>query len=84
MDQSSLNLSDEFGVPTATAVNQAGDFAFVGNGGTALFSRPAGASGATRLLQIDDAAPGFPGSEILSVLPEISLNSASPRCCSLA
>lgn len=78
-DQSPLNLSDKFGVPTATAVNQDGDFAFVGSGETALFFRAAGASVASRLLQIDDAVPGFPGSEILSFLPEISLNSASPR-----
>ncbi len=77
-DRSSLNFSDKFGAPAAVAVNQAGDFAFVGNGETALFFRAAGASSATRLLQIDDAAPGFPGSDILSFL-EISLNSASPR-----
>jgi len=31
-DQSPLNLSNQFGVPKGTAINQAGDFAFVGNG----------------------------------------------------
>lgn len=78
-DQSSLNLSNQFGAPTATAINQNADFAFVGSGETALFVRTAGASAASRLLQIDDEAPGFPGSKILSFLPEISLNSSSPR-----
>src|SRR6266851_8878356 len=53
-DQSSLNLSNQFGVPSGTAINQAGDFAFVGNGDTALFIRAAGAPSVTRLLQIYD------------------------------
>jgi len=75
-DQSSLNLSNQFGVPAGTAINQAGDFAFVGNGDTALFLRAAGASAATRLLQIDDEVPGFPGSQILTLLPELGINSS--------
>ena len=75
-DQSALNLSNQFGVPAAEAINQAGDFAFVGNGDTALFLRPAGASAATRLLQIDDELPNFPGSQIQSIGPELGLNSS--------
>src|SRR4029077_19442646 len=75
-DQSSLNLSNQFGVPAVTAINQAGDFAFVGNGGSALFFRAAGGAVATRLLQIDDEVPGFPGSQITSILPELSVNSS--------
>src|SRR5580692_7082837 len=75
-DQSSLSLSDQFGVPAGTAINQAGDFAFVGNGDTALFLRAAGVSSATRLLQIDDQVPGFAGSQIMSFLPELSINSS--------
>jgi hypothetical protein len=75
-DQSSLNLSNQFGVPAGTAINQAGDFAFVGNGNTALFLRAAGAPAATRLLQIEDEVPGFPGSQILSFLPELGINSS--------
>src|SRR5258708_22577485 len=75
-DQSSLNLSTQFGVPAGTAINQAGDFAFVGNGETALFLRAAGASSATRLLQIYDEAPGFPGSQIASISPQMSLNAS--------
>src|SRR5579864_6981376 len=75
-DQSSLNLSNQFGVPAGTAINQAGDFAFVGNGDTALFMRAAGAPATTRLLQIDDEVPGFPGSQILSFSPNLGINSS--------
>src|SRR5882672_10333524 len=70
-DQSPLNLSNQFGVPAGTAINQAGDFAFVGNGDSALFLRAAGAAAATRLLQIDDEVPGFPGSQLLTILPQL-------------
>jgi hypothetical protein len=73
-DQSSLNLSNQFGIPVSTAINQNGDFAFVGSGVTAVFWRIAGASSATRLLQIYDEAPGFPGSQIESFSPELSIN----------
>jgi hypothetical protein len=41
-DQSSLNLSNQCGIPVSTAINQNGDFAFVGSGGEALFFRLAG------------------------------------------
>jgi hypothetical protein len=74
-DQSSLNLSNQFGVPTGTAINQAGDFAFIGNGDSALFFRPSGASTATRILQVGDTVSGFPASQILSFSPTIRLNS---------
>jgi hypothetical protein len=73
-DQSALNLSTQFGVPAGTAINQTGNFAFVGNGDTALFFRAAGTT--TRLLQIDDEAPGFPGTQIQTILPELSINSS--------
>src|SRR6266481_802913 len=63
-DQSPLNLSNQFGVPAGSAINQAGDFAFIGNGNSALFFRAAGASAPTRLLQIEDQVPGFPDSQI--------------------
>ena len=53
-DQSPLNLSNRFGVPVSSVVNQGGDFAFVGEGGSALFLRRAGASPAVRLLQFGD------------------------------
>src|ERR1700674_2655887 len=75
-EQSRLTLSNQFGVPAGTAINQAGDFAFVGNGESALFLRDFGTSAATRLLQIDDEVPGFPGSRIFSFLPELGINSS--------
>src|SRR3984893_2877796 len=53
-DQPPLNLSNQFGIPTGTAINQAGDFAFVGNGSNALFFRAAGATSVTRILQVGD------------------------------
>ena len=74
-DQSPLTLSNQFGVPTGTAINQAGDFAFVGNGNSALFFRAAGASSITRVLQVGDEVPGFPESQILSFSSTIKLNS---------
>ena len=36
------SLSDQFGVPVTQAVDQAGDLAFIGRGGSALFFRSAG------------------------------------------
>jgi hypothetical protein len=75
-DQTPLNLSNQFGIPAGSAINQAGDFAFVGNGNSALFFRAAGASAPTRLLQIEDEAPGFPDSQIRLFSPLVALNSA--------
>jgi hypothetical protein len=75
-DQSALSLSNQFGIPARSAINQTGDFAFVGNGDTALFLRLAGTSTATRLLQIDDELPNFPGSQIQSISPELGINSS--------
>ena len=43
-DQTPLPLSEQFGIPAGSAIDQAGDFAFVGNGGNALFFRLAGSS----------------------------------------
>lgn len=73
-DQTPLPLSNQFGIPAGSAVNQAGDLAFVGNGNSALFFRPAGASSPTRLLQIEDQVPGFPDSQIRLFSPLVALN----------
>src|ERR1700691_5056356 len=70
-DQTQLNLSGSFGTPAATAIDQKGDFAFVGEGNSALFVRAAGASSVTRLLQNGDAVPGISGSVITSFVPAI-------------
>lgn len=75
-DQTPLPLSDQFGIPAGSAINQAGDFAFVGNGGNALFFRPAGSSMATRLLQAGDEIPGITGSRVSSFSSVVGLNSS--------
>jgi hypothetical protein len=75
-DQTPLNLSNQFGIPAGSAINQAGDFAFVGNGDNALFFRAAGASAPTRLLQIEDQVPGFPDRKIQLFSPFVALNAA--------
>jgi hypothetical protein len=75
-DQTPLPLSDQFGIPAGSAINQAGDFAFVGNGGNALFLRPAGSSMATRLLQVGDEIPGITGSHVSSFSAVVGLNSS--------
>src|ERR1700719_4189678 len=75
-DQTPLPLSDQFGIPAGSAINQAGDFAFVGNGGNALFFRPAGSSLATRLLQVGEEIPGITGSHISSFSSVVGLNSS--------
>jgi hypothetical protein len=75
-DQTPLNLTNQFGIPAGSAINQAGDFAFVGNGGNALFFRAAGSSTATRLLQVGDEIQGVTGSQVSSFLPVVGLNSS--------
>jgi hypothetical protein len=65
-DQTPLNLSNYFGVPAATAIDQTGDLAFIGEGDGALFVRAAGGTSASRLLQIGDPVPGIAGSQIIS------------------
>jgi hypothetical protein len=75
-DQTPLPLSDQFGIPAGSAINQAGDFAFVGNGGNAIFLRPAGSSTATRLLQVGEEIPGITGSHVSSFSSVVGLNSS--------
>lgn len=70
-DQTPLNLSNLFGTPAATAIDQHGDFAFIGNGDDALFTRTSGASSVTRLLQTGDAVPNISGSQITSFAASI-------------
>jgi len=75
-DQTPLSLSNHFGVPNLSIVNQAGDFAFIGEGlstvsagtsalgatGSALFLRRFGSASAVRLLQYGDPVPNVAGS----------------------
>jgi hypothetical protein len=61
-DQTPLALSNLFGVAGGGVVNQAGDYAFFGNGASAMFYRGAGAGVPVRVMQMGDEVPGFPGS----------------------
>jgi hypothetical protein len=61
-DQTPFDLSDHFGIPAASGVDQLGNFAFIGRRNSALFLRRAGSATIERLLQAGDSVPGFPGS----------------------
>jgi hypothetical protein len=75
-DQTPLALSNLFGATAQGAVNQAGDYAFVGSGQSALFYRRAGAGAAVRVIQMDDEVPGFPGSRNDIILLQMRLNNS--------
>jgi hypothetical protein len=74
-DQTPLALSNQYGVPQISAVNQSGDYAFIGNLNTAVYYRRAGASSPTLVLQMGDEAPGFPGSRN-DLVSQITLNNS--------
>jgi Bacterial Ig-like domain (group 3) len=65
-DQTPLDLSDRFGIPAASGVDQLGNFAFIGRSNSALFLRRAGSATIERLLQAGDEVPGLAGSRVLS------------------
>ena len=67
-DQTPLALSNMFGKVELSTVNQAGDFAFLGRGGTALFLRRANASEPVRIMQAGDPVPGIPNSAVSGFL----------------
>ena len=80
-DQTPLDLSDRFGIPAASGVDQLGNFAFIGRGNSALFLRRTGSATIERLLQAGDEVPGFPGSSVLDFsLPvqELAVPGAAP------
>jgi hypothetical protein len=62
-DKTPLALSDRFGYPYDDAINQAGDFVFVGNMGTAIFLLPHDNSPRVRLMQMGDQVLDFGGSK---------------------
>lgn len=74
-DNTPLTLSNNFGAPLNSVVNQAGDYAFIGNGGSAVYYRSAAASSATMVLQMGDEVPGFTGSRN-DILNQIRLNNS--------
>jgi hypothetical protein len=70
-----LNTSNLFGVAAGADVNQAGDYAFLGNGASALFLRPAGTGIVQRVFQMGDPIPGVPGSRA-DILQSLRLNNS--------
>ncbi len=74
-DNTPLTLSNNFGAPLNSVVNQAGDYAFIGNGGSAVYYRKATDVSATMVLQMGDEVPGFAGSRN-DILNQIRLNNS--------
>ncbi len=75
-DQTPMGLSPDFGLPATRVVNQNGDFAFVGEGNSAIFFLSHTAASGSRpslILQYGNAFPGFAGSRITS-LANVQLN----------
>src|SRR5262245_37596806 len=75
-DQTPLALSNEFGVPQQSTLNQSGDYAFIGNAGTGLYYRAAGAPSITPVLLMGQEVPGFPGSKNDILNPAITVNNS--------
>jgi hypothetical protein len=75
-DQTPLALSNLFGVPQSAVINQAGDYAFIGNGASAVFYRRAGTAAPVRVMQMGDEVPGFPGSRNDITNPSLKLNNS--------
>jgi hypothetical protein len=58
------DTSSPFGLPVLSDLNQAGDYAFLGTGATALFLRPAAGRTIQRVIQLGDPIPGIPASRV--------------------
>jgi hypothetical protein len=63
-DQTPLALSTKFGVPVSTRINNAGDVAIIGRGGSAILLKRAGSQNWTRVIQAGDEIPGLTGSRM--------------------
>lgn len=61
---SNLETFNLFGVAGAVDLNQVGDYAFLGNGQSALFLRRANTGTTVRVLQMGDSVPGISGGQI--------------------
>src|SRR5262245_41048257 len=73
-DQTPMSLANTFGVPSGSVVNDAGDYAFIGQGASAVFLRRH--DGPTiRVIQVGDELPGVPGSRAAQ-FSGLQLNSA--------
>ncbi len=62
-DRTPIEVSNRFGIPAESIVNDSGDFAFIGNGQNSVYYREKGGTALKRVLQAGDEVPGFPGSK---------------------
>jgi hypothetical protein len=74
-DQTNVQLSDKFFTQTAYGLKANGDV-FFGISGSLLYSWNSASGTKTRLLQINDPIPGYPGSVAASVASPMQLNAA--------
>ncbi|MBP1598205.1 MAG: hypothetical protein H6Q05_3582, partial [Acidobacteria bacterium] len=74
-DQTALSLSDKFFAQTPLGMKANGDV-FFGSGAVDLFHWSAASGVKTRLLQVNDPIPGFPGSVARSVAAPMQVNAA--------
>jgi hypothetical protein len=73
-NQAPVQLSNQFGIPSASVANDTGDFAFIGLRGTGLYYRKAGLPSAIRAIQYGDELPGLPGSRLLALVGPLFMN----------
>src|SRR6185436_13450533 len=73
-DQTPMALSNQFGAPFVSQINQSGDYAFLGTNASAMFVRRSG-MGIQRVFQMNDEVPGFPGS-LADISQTIRINSS--------
>jgi hypothetical protein len=73
-NQQSHSLPNQFGIPSGIAADDAGDFAFVGLRGYAVFYRKAGSPALTRVIQNGDEIPGLTGSRVNFVSTPLLMN----------
>jgi len=75
-DKTPLPLPNNFAIPSSSALNQSGDYAFIsGVRQSALFLDRAGESPRTLVMQVGDEVPGYPGSRLM-MIGSFSLNSS--------
>src|SRR6185503_9757609 len=73
-DQTPMALSNQFGAPQQSVINQNGEYAFLGTSASAMFVRRSG-MGIQRIFQMNDEVPGFPGS-LADISQSIRINNS--------
>ena len=73
-NQQPQSLPTQFGIPSGIAADDAGDFAFVGLRGYAVFYRKAGSGTTGRVIQNGDEIPGLTGSRVNFISTPLLMN----------